>query len=94
MLKLKIDIFSTMKPSVKYGSAGDEVKVIADYTGVLIVERLIDNHRFAVKPESLTEEKVIHEAAPDTAAPNNKPIINREPATKKKAAPKNQNTLF
>ncbi len=94
MLKLKIDIFSTMKPSVKYGSAGDEVKVIADYVGVLIVERVIDKSRFAVKPEYITEEKIIHEAAPDTAAPNNKPIINREPVSKKKAAPTNQNTLF
>jgi hypothetical protein len=94
MLKLKIDIFSTMKPSVKYGSAGDEVKVIADYVGVLIVERVIDKSRFAVKPECITEEKIIHEAAPDTAAPNNKQIINRTPISKKKAASTNQNTLF
>ncbi len=94
MLKLKIDIFSTMKPSVKYGSAGDEVKVIADYVGVLIVERVIDKSRFAVKPQHLTEEVIIHESAPDSAAPNNKQIINRAPISKKKAAPTNQNTLF
>lgn len=94
MLKLKIDIFSTMKPSVKYGSAGDEVKVIAYFSNVLIVERLIDKNRFAVKPEHLTEVTIKHEAAPDDAVINNKPIINRGPVSKKKAAPTNQNTLF
>jgi len=94
MLKLKTDIFSNCKPNHKYGSAGDEVKVVAYYSNVVIVERVIDKSRFAVKPEYITEEKVIHEAAPDTAAQNNKPIINRAPVSKKKAAPTNQNTLF
>jgi hypothetical protein len=94
MLKLKTDIFSNCKPNHKYGSAGDEVKVIADYTGVLIVERLIDKNRFAVKPQHLTEEVIIHESAPDSAVTNNKPIINRAPISKKKAASTNQNTLF
>jgi formylmethanofuran dehydrogenase subunit D len=91
-MRLKEDVVG-MYSKIQYGKAGDEVKVVSEHGDMVIVENT-EGSRFPMLKIHLTEEKVIHEAAPDTAAPNNKPIINRAPISKKKAASTNQNTLF
>jgi hypothetical protein len=91
-MRLKADVVG-MYSKIEYGKAGDEVKVVSEHGDMVIVEN-IEGIRFPMLKRYLTEEKIIHEAAPDTAAPNNKPIINRAPISKKKAASTNQNTLF
>jgi formylmethanofuran dehydrogenase subunit D len=91
-MRLKEDVVG-MYSKIEYGKAGDEVKVVSEHGDMVIVENT-EGSRFPMLKIHLTEEKIIHEAAPDTAAPNNKPIINRAPVSKKKAASTNQNTLF
>lgn len=88
------DAISHCNDKTVYGKAGDEVKIIAEFGNVVIVEGL-KGERFPVKKTGLAEEvkEQILEAAPDTAVTNTT-IINRAPVSKKKAMPINQPTLF
>ena len=65
------DIFSHSKKSLKYGSKGDEVKVIAHYSHVVIVEN-INGNRFSLCAIYLTDVQV--EAEPPTPKPAPKPL--------------------
>jgi len=91
-MRLKEDVVG-MYSKIEYGKAGDEVKVVSEHGDMVIVENT-EGNRYPMLKIYLTEEIIIHEAAPDTAAPKNNPIINRAPVSKKKAASTNQNTLF
>ena len=88
-MRLKSDVTSHFKPSTVYGRKGDEVRIISESTdGVCIVEK-VDGERFSVKVELLSADKIKKETA-QVAAVTNKPINHRVPATRKKAAPINQ----
>jgi hypothetical protein len=58
MPTLTEDVRSVIRPAVIYGRAGEEVEIVRDCTGVLIVSR--NGFLFPVKPEnvSLTEQIV------------------------------------
>lgn len=84
---LKTDVCGVRAGTI-YGKAGDEVKIIADHIGVLIVESLNGN-RFAAKRDEVTE--VVEEIGKSTV----RPIVTVETKKGKKSTPKNiQKDLF
>ena len=89
-MRLKRNIRSTVRPSLVYGYAGDEVKVISVHGDVLIVEGNRGN-RYSVLCSDVTgnEAEIIFEAVPDTTA-----VFSNKRAVSKKAPAINQNTLF
>lgn len=95
-MKLKCDVRSGGSGKKLYGLIGDEVKVISERGNVVIVEG-VDGVRFPTLKENLTDGpvKVIPKpAAPADTVARLQPIINRVPASKKKAAPIKQSNLF
>lgn len=92
-VKLKSDIKSTLRPDFVYGRAGDTVTIIATHGKICLVEDC-NKSRYAVPADQLTNETVIIEAAPATAA--TKPIKNsRAPRSRtEKPAPLQTNPLF
>ena len=88
-MKLKVDVFSHLKPHHQYGSKGDEVTLIKQHGNTLIIEGP-DKNRYSVPVEhvtedevpNVTEEKIIHNPAPVKLKKKHKP------------EPPKQNTLF
>jgi hypothetical protein len=82
-------IISVVKPSVIYGRAGDEVRVIVWHNDVAIVEDK-EGGRFSVKKEHLSETA---QSVPDTTDEiiNRPPVSMRQNKNRKEVA---TNTLF
>lgn len=81
-------IRNVMNTNVVYGSAGDEVKLIADHDNVLIVENN-NGFKFPVKKELVTED------TNPNIIPDEIPIAKQAPARqKKKVSPNEQSSLF
>lgn len=88
-MKLKVDVYSHLRPGDQYGKQGDEVKVIRENGSVAIVEGPNSN-RYPVPLENLTNDEVPVESEV-------KNIHNPAPvkkAKKQKPEPPKQNTLF
>ena len=82
-MKLIKDVVSHSKKNVVYGKVGDEVKIIADYGNVLIVEN--DKGRFPCKAENISEKPLT----------DLKPITNQvQVKTAKRQKPAPLNKLF
>lgn len=88
-MKLKVDVYSHLRPDRMYGKKGDEVILIRERGNVAIVEGP-DLNRFSVPIENLTEDAVPTE--------NKETIIQKPEPVKKskkqKPEPPKQNTLF
>lgn len=70
MPHLTADVYSHLRPHVKYGSKGEEVKLIQSYENVLIVENNLGD-RFPVHPEKVTFESNGQDHEQEGAEPAN-----------------------
>lgn len=88
-MKLKVDVYSHLRPDRLYGRHGDEVILISERGNVAIVEGP-DLNRFPVPIESLTTDEVPKKTA-ETIISNPAPV---KKGKKQKPEPPKQNTLF
>lgn len=89
-MKLQHDVRSNFNHQELYGAKGEEVKVIADYNTIWIVENESGN-RYSVKKDYLSHEDVTPD---EPAEPVVKAKIISKPAVKIKKVEPQQNTLF
>jgi len=88
------DVASSYNPKIIYGKKGEEVKIISEDFGDVLIVETTDGNRFSMlknQANNSINEKSI--ATPDAVVPMPN-INNKVSASNKKAAPTNQQSLF